>query len=109
MKHLSKSIAGGILIPIILIAIPLLIQGYCVPVLERLDGHGWAGSLGKIYISLVAFPFLILPFPKSDSPDPNAGTVRLLLSVTAILMDVFVYSLLTYAVLRWREHRARLS
>jgi hypothetical protein len=109
MKRLSKSIAGGVLIPLILVAIPLLVESCCVSVLRKLDNFGWAGALGRAYILLIAFPSLILPFPKSDSPDPNAGIIRLLLFATAILMDVFVYSLLTYAVLRRRERRTRLS
>ena len=54
-----------------------------------------------------AFP-LDIPgpfFPESDSPDPYAPLIRNLLYLTAILIDVLVYSLLTYVVLSWRERR----
>jgi hypothetical protein len=109
MKRFLKSVAGGILIPTALLAIPLLIESCCVSVLERLDNFAWARALGHIYLLLVAFPLLVLPFPKSDSPDPNAPAIRMILYGAAIFMDVFVYSVLTYAVLKWRQRRARLS
>jgi hypothetical protein len=107
MKRLLQSVLGGVLIPPALLSPLLLLENCCLSALERLDKIPWLVSLGRLYLSLLMFPFLILaPFePKSDSPDPNAPFMREAILISAILIDFIAYSLLTYLVLTWRDRR----
>ncbi len=99
MKRLLQCLAGGVLIPLLTIAVALIVG----LVVELSPSDGLLTAL----LYPTAFPLGLLSpfFPESDSPDPNAPFIRSLLYLTAILMDVLVYSLLTYVVLRWREKR----
>ena len=99
MKRLLQCLAGGVLIPLSTLAVAMVVGA----VVEVRPGDWLATAL--VYPS--AFPLGILGpfFPESDSPDPNAPLIRGLLYLTAILMDVVVYSALTYVVLSWRERR----
>src|ERR1700730_4247105 len=53
---------------------------------------------------LFGWPLLLLNplIPASVNPNPNAFLVRNLLYVLAVILDLTLYSLLAYAVLRWR-------
>src|SRR5438067_12454157 len=99
MKRFLQCLAGGVLIPIVWFGVAALVAGG----LKLRPSDGLMSAL----IYPVAFPLKILSpyYPQSDSPDPNAPQIRSLLDLTAILMDVIVYSLLTYVVLRWHDHR----
>ena len=59
---------------------------------------------------LFGWPLLLLgPFiPASDSPAPHAPVIRNMLVLVAGFLDVFVYTLLIYAALYWRERRGVL-
>jgi len=59
---------------------------------------------------LFGWPLLLIePFvPASDSHDPHASFIRLVLYFVALLLDVLAYSLLIYGVLCWRAKQTRL-
>ena len=66
--------------------------------------------VAAIFGYLFVWPMLLLrPFmPASDSPDPNAPFIRIVLYLSGLLLDILVYSLLIYVILRWRSRRNRL-
>jgi hypothetical protein len=100
MKRIIQSINGGISTTFLLAAIPYLRVE--VLKLERLEA-----AAGTIIMADV-WPVIItrLMFPKPHDAllfDIQDTALR-----AALVIDVMVYSLLTYAVLRWRAKRERL-
>lgn len=99
MKRLLQSIAGGFLIPALLLVIAAIIGGTF-----EFD------RLGAVFVYLAAFPLVPIGhfLPASDSPAANAPLIRIALYLTALLCDIIIYSLVTYIFLWWRARRRRL-
>jgi uncharacterized membrane protein len=99
MKRILKAIAITLSLPILLGVIAWLI----------VDVLGWDVPEWVVTILgyLFAWPLLLLGplIPASDSPVPHAPLMRSVLYLVAVLLDVFVYTLIIYAVLYWREKR----
>jgi hypothetical protein len=87
-------------------------ESCCFDVLEGLGkSTTWLALLGDTYVDsdLLAFPLDILGPLFPVNPDPNAPAISMGLFLAAVLVDVLVYSLLTYGCLslyamrrRWR-------
>jgi hypothetical protein len=97
MRLLLRAVTVTLLVPILLGGLAWL----CVDVL------GWEVPEWAVTIIgyLFAWPLLLLgPFiPASDSHAPHAPLIRNVLYLVAVVLDVFVYTLLIYVVLYWRE------
>ena len=99
MKRLTLSITCGVLFPLL-----------CLAVGFTLD-EGGHERLANVFLYPAAWPMaLVSPFaPGSDSPNPNAGLIRVALYSAAMLLSVAAYSLLAYVLLGWRAKRKRLA
>ena len=89
MTRLSKSVAGGILIPILLfILIALTDRGESESPLVERHPFAWA---------------LLWPGPLWNHVlDPESA------AVAAVVTNVALYAVLTFAALKWRENRKNL-
>jgi hypothetical protein len=98
-KRLLDSIIGGVFIPWSLFLLGDLADRWI-----GFDQYEWLSAVTNISLGLIAWPLVIVaPFmPGSNSHSPYASSIQIILLVAAILMDVLVYSALTYLFLRWR-------
>ncbi|MCA1591817.1 MAG: hypothetical protein LC754_04015 [Acidobacteria bacterium] len=100
MKRIILSIVGGVSITFLLAAIPYLL----VEVLKI----EWLEAVAEVVIMADVWPVIItrLVFPQPHDAllfDIQDTALR-----AALIIDVMVYSLITYVVLRWRAQRAPL-
>jgi hypothetical protein len=53
------------------------------------------------------WPLLLIQrfIPASDSPDPNAPLVRMILYIAVVLCDFIVYCLVIFVILSWRARK----
>lgn len=99
MKRLILSIICGVTFPLL-----------CLAVGFPLD-EGGHERLATVFLALASWPVALFSLFAlgSDSPNPNAGLIRVALYSAAMLLSVAVYSLLAYALLRWRAKAKRLA
>lgn len=96
MRRVLLSIAGGLLIPILILMIGWML-------LEVLDVQGpeW---IGQYLFIPITWPLVLLGplFPASDSAYVFAPAIRIILFFVAILFNILLYSALSYVIL-WRR------
>lgn len=90
MKRITKSVAGGLFVPIILFFIAMVAQ--------KADG-GWVERFAYIAFQAVVWPVFVTAKLFPPPPEcPSCGPTRAALAA-AIIVDFVIYAALTYAVL----------
>jgi hypothetical protein len=99
MKRLSLSIVCGVLFPLLCLAIGFPLD------------EGGHERLANVFLYPAAWPVaLVSPFaPGSDSPNQNAGLIRVALYLAAILLSVAAYAVLAYVLSGRRAKRKHLA
>ena len=102
MKRILLSLAGGIIIPILLVSLAWLLLD-----IFDMQGPGW---FGELLFTPITWPLTLLGpfFPKSDNPAPYTPMARITLFLLAMLLNILLYSSLTYIVISWRARHRRL-
>jgi hypothetical protein len=103
MRRLLLSIAGGVLIPILIFGGALL---------GALVAHLWHITwLGESFLWLIGWPLALLKplTPSSEDTSSTAAHIRLAVYLATPILDFLAYSLLTYTVLWWRAKQKRFS
>jgi formate/nitrite transporter FocA (FNT family) len=100
MKRLLLSIAGGVLIPILAFGGAVLIG--------ESPNLRW---LSRAFVWAFGWPLALLKplMPNSENASHIAALTRLALYLATPVLDVPVYSLLTYILLSWRAKQRRFS
>ncbi len=95
MKRLLQSLVGGVAITCLL----LISLG---TVLTLTSSEVW-----EAFAYLVRWPHIVLGpyFPPEYSNDPSTPLIRQVLMAGMLVCNVFLYSALTYVVLKWCDRR----
>jgi hypothetical protein len=107
MKRIYISIAGGILVPLLL----GISSVFLMDVVYEQWNLTWLDWLAKTLLAMVAWPLVLVGplMPASDNPNPMAPNIRMALIIVAMVLDIVTYSFLTYLVLTYRARRKSLT
>ena len=100
MKRILKSVAGGILLPLLLFFLAMAGDTSDVEWLERAAFVPFAAVIWPLFIFTPLFP----PPPECPSCVPTLSAVA-----SSVVVDFIVYALITYTALRLYERRNPVS